>query len=187
MATEHEKTELRDAISYWLAECGKASKDARVVRLLTEAHAALSTPAPADASGCSCAEIAGEIDAILDRASGTYKARNGRMMGIEADDGEKCWIIHSDDLNELRQIAERLATPTPPRPIDMGEIERALEPFSKAADVKLCAEPGYWSDEKSIKNTDVASGITFGDLRRARQALAAIKGEGAWIEENADA
>lgn len=39
---------------------------------------------------------------ILDRMFSTYKAGNGRDVGIEADDGEKCWIVHSDDIEALR-------------------------------------------------------------------------------------
>ena len=39
--------------------------------------------------------------AIAANAADTYRARNGRRMGIEADDGEKCWIVHSDDFDAL--------------------------------------------------------------------------------------
>jgi len=40
--------------------------------------------------------------AIIDRMSSTYKARNGREIGIEGDDGEKCWIVHSDQIAALQ-------------------------------------------------------------------------------------
>lgn len=40
---------------------------------------------------------------ILDRMFSTYKARNGREMGIQAADGEKCWIVHDDEIQALRQ------------------------------------------------------------------------------------
>jgi hypothetical protein len=46
--------------------------------------------------------------AILDRMSSTFKARNGRDVGIEADDGEKCWIVHSDDIEALRTALSNL-------------------------------------------------------------------------------
>jgi hypothetical protein len=36
------------------------------------------------------------LQSVQDGASRTYKARNGREMGIQADDGEACDIIHSD-------------------------------------------------------------------------------------------
>ncbi|HMO74109.1 MAG TPA: hypothetical protein PKD48_02100 [Sphingopyxis sp.] len=39
---------------------------------------------------------------LLDGLASTYKARNGREIGIEADDGEKCWIVHSDLVTGLR-------------------------------------------------------------------------------------
>lgn len=39
---------------------------------------------------------------LLDGLSSTYKARNGREVGIEADDGEKCYIVHSDLVTGLR-------------------------------------------------------------------------------------
>jgi len=57
-------------------------------------------------------EIARELieaaNGLLARMSGTYKARNGREMGIEADDGEKCWIVHSDDIEALRRAASAI-------------------------------------------------------------------------------
>ena len=134
-------------------------------------RAALSTPAPADASGPF--EFERYVNGVK-MAQGITIERETALQAAMRRAVELCPKYQGTVL-----VLAPPASPTPPRPIDMGEIERALEPFSKAADVKLCAEPGYWSDEKSIKNTDVASGITFGDLRRARQALAAIKGEGA--------
>lgn len=42
--------------------------------------------------------------AVIDGMSPTYTARNGRQVGIEATDGEKCWIVHSDDIEELRRV-----------------------------------------------------------------------------------
>jgi hypothetical protein len=33
----------------------------------------------------------------------TFKARNGRDVGIEADDGEKCYIVHSDQIFALER------------------------------------------------------------------------------------
>lgn len=34
--------------------------------------------------------------ALVAGKTSTFKARNGRDVGIEADDGEKCYIVHSD-------------------------------------------------------------------------------------------
>jgi hypothetical protein len=39
---------------------------------------------------------------ILERMSSTYTARNGREVGIQGDDGEKVWLVHSDDIENLR-------------------------------------------------------------------------------------
>ncbi|WP_257541215.1 hypothetical protein [Sphingobium sp. CFD-1] len=40
---------------------------------------------------------------VVDRAFGHYRARNGRMCSIEGDDGEKCWIVPFDAMEDLRQ------------------------------------------------------------------------------------
>lgn len=50
----------------------------------------------------------------------------------------------------------------------LQEAEKALEPFAKAADIKLC---GDWRDDQYFGQTDVGFHLTFGDLRRARSAL----------------
>lgn len=54
---------------------------------------------------------------VLDRMSSTYKARNGREVGVQGDDGEKCWIVHSDDIEALRAAISRA---THRAPIDQG-------------------------------------------------------------------
>jgi hypothetical protein len=36
----------------------------------------------------------------------TFRARNGREVGIEGDDGEKCWIVHSDQMTALEAAIE---------------------------------------------------------------------------------
>ena len=35
-----------------------------------------------------------------------YTSRNGRRVGIEGDDGEKCWIIPSDAITELERAVQ---------------------------------------------------------------------------------
>lgn len=40
---------------------------------------------------------------VVDRAFDHYRARNGRMCSIEGDDGEKCWIVPFDAMEDLRQ------------------------------------------------------------------------------------
>lgn len=40
----------------------------------------------------------------------TYKKRNGHQASIEADDGEKCWIVHSDEIFHLEDASKRART-----------------------------------------------------------------------------
>lgn len=56
----------------------------------------------------------------------------------------------------------------------LEEAVKGLEPFAAAADIRLCGE---WEDHRHFGQTDVAFHLTFGDLRRARQALTAIEGK----------
>lgn len=51
---------------------------------------------------------------------------------------------------------------------EIDEFRAALEPFAKAAEIRLC---GDWRDDEKIQQTDVPFYITFGDLRRARSAV----------------
>ena len=39
--------------------------------------------------------------AVIDGKFSTYKARNGRDVGIQGDDGEKVWLVHSDEIFAL--------------------------------------------------------------------------------------
>jgi len=52
--------------------------------------------------------------------------------------------------------------------IENAKLREALEPFAKAADIKLCGE---WRDDERFGQTDVSFHLTFGDLRKARAAL----------------
>ena len=69
-------------------------------RLAVLLSAAL-TPSAAD-SAQDVGELVAAVDDVLETASGSYRAGNGRQMGIQADDGEKCWIVHSDQIEALR-------------------------------------------------------------------------------------
>lgn len=51
---------------------------------------------------------------------------------------------------------------------ELARVREALEPFAKAADIKLCGE---FEDRERFGRTDVSHYLTFGDLRRARTAL----------------
>jgi hypothetical protein len=50
---------------------------------------------------------------LIDQAASTYQAKNGRHVGIEADDGEKCWIVHSDLFTELSAALDAYTTKGP--------------------------------------------------------------------------
>jgi hypothetical protein len=63
-----------------------------------QAIATLSTPEVVDGT----AGLVAAGQAIIDGMFSTYKARNGREVGIQGDDGEKCWIVHDDDILALR-------------------------------------------------------------------------------------
>ena len=38
---------------------------------------------------------------VLERRSSTYRAKNGREVGIQGEDGEKVWLVHSDEMSAL--------------------------------------------------------------------------------------
>lgn len=46
--------------------------------------------------------------AVIDRKASTYKARNGREVGIQGDDGEMCWIVHSDEITQLEAATTQM-------------------------------------------------------------------------------
>ena len=134
--------------------------------LLNALDETLSTPAPADASGWRK-----DADDV-----GVMK----QAKTLLADIVEVWWSpatanyiragkLSREDILAAYKIRDfLLASPTPPRPIDMGEIERALEPFSDIAQCFNAQPDGI-----------VTVRIEFSHLRRARQVLAAIKGAGA--------
>jgi hypothetical protein len=100
--------------------------------------------------------IGPSINAAIDNAI-AMEARQG-------GDGET--RLHPKD-----DSAGRKASPSPnPSSSEQDALREALEPFARAADVRLCGE---WGDDEHFGQTDVAFYLTFGDLRRARAALTA--------------
>jgi len=70
---------------------------------------------------------------VLAMASSTYRARNGRIMSIEADDGEKCWIVHSDAFDALCfAVAQAIET--------QSAKTEGLGPKDESAVAKPCAQ-----------------------------------------------
>jgi hypothetical protein len=67
-----------------------------------------------------------------------------------------------------RKAADAVLALIAPVMVENERYRAALEPFAKAADIKLCGE---WADDKHFSQTDVGFYLTFGDLRQARAAL----------------
>ena len=89
---------------------------------------------------------------------------DNRIGPISGADADRLAVL-------LREAAERLAAVTADRDAAIAERDRmreALEPFAKAADIKLCGE---WQDRERFCRTDVGHYLTFGHLRAARAAL----------------
>lgn len=47
-------------------------------------------------------KMAEAATALIDRKMSDFKARNGRLVGVQGDDGEKCYIVHSDQIFDLQ-------------------------------------------------------------------------------------
>ena len=76
------------------------------------------------------------------------------------------WIVANNAL-KAKAVAALIASEA-----KVAELQEALKPFAKAADVKLCGE---WRDDERFGHTDITFHLTFGDLRAARRALEASK------------
>ena len=72
--------------------------------------------------------------------------------------------LHSSALETAAEVDDALAVSE----AKVAELQEALKPFAKAADVKLCGE---WRDDERFGHTDITFHLTFGDLRAARRAL----------------
>lgn len=100
-----------------------------------------------------------------------------RGMGypiVEGHPGSSWQIDRKPQYDEREQNAAYIVTACNAYPTllaRIAELEGALEPFAKAADVRLCAGDDYWTDSKPIQGTDVAFHVTFGDLRAARALI----------------
>ena len=72
-------------------------------------ESALSLPAAVDEGW---RELEAATKALIASKVDTFKARNGRHVGIEDDSGEKCWIVPFDDMAALERAVA--AFPAPP-------------------------------------------------------------------------
>ncbi|MCP1200094.1 hypothetical protein [Notoacmeibacter sp. MSK16QG-6] len=50
------------------------------------------------------------VDDVIDGRSSTFRARNGRNVGIKDDNGEKCWIVPSDEMFALESALAEFKT-----------------------------------------------------------------------------
>lgn len=78
-------------------------------------------------------------------------------------------LVTSSEQERYRGVGALVA-----KDVEIARLREALEPFAKAADIKLCGE---WKDHERFSQTDVGFHLFFGHLRSARAAL----------EEKADA
>lgn len=67
-----------------------------------------------------------------------------------------------------RELCGKAATEIERLTAQVEAMREALEPFAKAADIKLCGE---WRDDEHFSQTDVGYHLRFGHLRNARAAL----------------
>jgi len=94
---------LRTAITAYLQALPQ------ITTALREAARMREVEAERDRMAAELEKMREETANLLFSASSTFKARNGRDVGIEADDGEKCWIVHDDLLQPFRNFVERAA------------------------------------------------------------------------------
>jgi len=124
-----------------------------------------STPAPADASGWHSGMFTEEWLALPPDRKIDTMFEHGLLGYGELEP-------------HFKIICEQIrALSTPPRPIDMGEIERALEALVN----KLDEVSPFISQQTEFMliHGHKYTGPNYGEeLKAARQALAAIKGEG---------
>lgn len=66
-------------------------------------HNARLSPSPRDQA---CSAMLAAIERVEETKSSSYKARNGRVMGIQDDSGEMCWIVDHEAIYELEEAAK---------------------------------------------------------------------------------
>jgi len=102
---------------------------------------------------------------VVEQRFSTYRARNGREVGIQGDDGEKVWLVHSEPMFELESAygameEKRRAPPEPPsinasRLQDIRDAIRAYEgvlTFTPAAsaDFRAGMKGGFNAADQAI-------------------------------------
>lgn len=72
---------------------------------------------------------------VIDNKFSTYKARNGREVGIQGDDGEKVWLVHSDYIHALEAALQ-----TQPAARDVMEALRDARMFVELVRLRATRE-----------------------------------------------
>jgi hypothetical protein len=115
--------------------------------------------------------------ALIAARCSTYKARNGRDVGIEDSNGEKCWIVPFDEMADLERA---LVAPSPPEPAAGGVRVREAADLS-GPDGAADGAP-WWADadmptapESAPSVADMAAEIAR--LREALEPFAAVADE----------
>lgn len=97
---------------------GKEAADvANFAMMIADVCGALSTPTKPPSEDA----LKAAAESLIAQKSDYFTARNGKKVSIEGDDGEKCWIVPFDAMNEL-EIA--LSTPTDQQPKAEGPEHR---------------------------------------------------------------
>jgi hypothetical protein len=158
-----------------LAQLAMVSDPADPIKQL--AHPPQPTPVDPVAGGEALREAA---QSVLDMMFSTYKARNGREVGVQGDDGEKVWLVHSDQIEDLRRALATIAT-TPHGSALLEAIERAEHPLPWV----IYSEPDVGLPPTIFSGVVGQSGFCPVDLELAGNqnlivtALAALKGPAA--------
>jgi hypothetical protein len=127
-------------------------------------------------------------EGLIERAARAIANKRNEFLGLPpAWWGDSEWngtdLVLTPNERDLYRAEARAALEA----AGIEKMREALEPFAKAADVKLCGE---WRDDEHFGQTDVGFYLTFGDLRRARAALSTNSNEqsgGSDVDRNAEA
>lgn len=110
------------------------------------------------------------LQAVVSGASRSFKARNGKLVSIEADDGEACDILHSDVTYECERVIAKIDALAAARP---SPAPAAPE---NPATVALLREALDWIDAHCDDPDMGHIKFRVGAGARVRLALAATQG-----------
>jgi hypothetical protein len=112
----------------------------------------------------------GIVPPVTEQAQPVAVTTHGQLDLIRRDDSGKMFPLDGYLHRSVEAIP--LFTSPPDQSALLAEAAEVLEPFAKAADIRLCGE---WPDDGRIARTDAANHLTFGHMRRARSLLAKLR------------